>query len=623
MKIKNCINKVISLVLIGLILLPMTVKAEESQETETVILDEMETAAASLNVGDQIYYSNLGWGDYLTNYFTTTVNGIERIAYCLEPGSLTPLPGDYDYEILSSNDNLLKSFYYGYGGPGQSEYIATLGLSDEAQYVLTHLVTSYFYGGDWSHGVNETGKAEVMKMVDWINNAPELPTSEISLSGNTLTAMIDNGIQKTNTLTLTGSNLNDITIPLQEGVTLYNITKETSESGNVKVYGGDSFYLTAPLDLTSTQNLDWNSGDLYGNLDVGYQNIIFKTSENTQIIGSWQTFSNVAAPVSFSATWRNMTKLQLSKRDITNEKELPGAELSILDEKGNIVEEWTSEETPHLIENLPLGKYTLKEITAPNGYTTAEDVSFEVLDTGEIQEVVMYDDTIKVEISKQDIVTGKELPGATLQIIDKDSNIIEEWTSGETPHLVEKLPVGKYTLKEISAPNGYTTAENVSFEVLDTGEIQKVTMYDDYFGYLEIVKVSSETGNDKLQGAEFEIRNKSGDVVETLKTDKDGYAKSGQLMRGEYTLVETVAPTGYKISNKEISFEITEANELVSMNISNELASTNISNAKAAVTGVPETGDTTNFLVIIAILAMSGCVVGVLLYRAYRGKKEK
>jgi len=601
----------------------MTVKAEESQETETVILDEMETAAASLNVGDQIYYSNLGWGDYLTNYFTTTVNGIERIAYCLEPGSLTPLPGDYDYEILSSNDNLLKSFYYGYGGPGQSEYIATLGLSDEAQYVLTHLVTSYFYGGDWSHGVNETGKAEVMKMVDWINNAPELPTSEISLSGNTLTAMIDNGIQKTNTLTLTGSNLNDITIPLQEGVTLYNITKETSESGNVKVYGGDSFYLTAPLDLTSTQNLDWNSGDLYGNLDVGYQNIIFKTSENTQIIGSWQTFSNVAAPVSFSATWRNMTKLQLSKRDITNEKELPGAELSILDEKGNIVEEWTSEETPHLIENLPLGKYTLKEITAPNGYTTAEDVSFEVLDTGEIQEVVMYDDTIKVEISKQDIVTGKELPGATLQIIDKDSNIVEEWTSGETPHLVEKLPVGKYTLKEISAPNGYTTAENVPFEVLDTGEIQKVTMYDDYFGYLEIVKVSSETGNDKLQGAEFEIRNKSGDVVETLKTDKDGYAKSGQLMRGEYTLVETVAPTGYKISNKEISFEITEANELVSMNISNELASTNISNAKAAITGVPETGDTTNFLVIIAILSMSGCVVGVLLYRAYRGKKEK
>ena len=113
MKIKNYIKKVISLVLIGLILLPMTVKAEESQETETVILDERGTATASLNVGNQIYYSNLGWGTYLTNYFTTTVNGIERIAYCLEPGSLTPLPGDYDYEILSSNDNLLKSFYYG------------------------------------------------------------------------------------------------------------------------------------------------------------------------------------------------------------------------------------------------------------------------------------------------------------------------------------------------------------------------------------------------------------------------------------------------------------------------------------------------------------------------------
>ena len=90
----------------------------------------------------------------------------------------------------------------------------------------------------------------------------------------------------------------------------------------------------------------------------------------------------------------------------------------------------------------------------------------------------MKDDVTKVEISKQDITTKKELPGAKLEIRDEDGKTIEKWVSEKKPHYIEKLKVGKYTLVETTAPNGYEVSEAVRFEVDDTGEIQHVVMYD-------------------------------------------------------------------------------------------------------------------------------------------------
>ena len=90
----------------------------------------------------------------------------------------------------------------------------------------------------------------------------------------------------------------------------------------------------------------------------------------------------------------------------------------------------------------------------------------------------MKDDVTKVEISKTDIA-GKELPGARLTILDENGEVVESWTSTEEPHYIEMLPIGKYTLHEESAPEGYLIAEDVAFEVKDTGEIQKVVMKDE------------------------------------------------------------------------------------------------------------------------------------------------
>ena len=183
---------------------------------------------------------------------------------------------------------------------------------------------------------------------------------------------------------------------------------------------------------------------------------------------------------SYEFTFENEpTTVELTKTDLTNGKELPGAHLQLTDEEGNVVEEWISTKEPHVIKELVVGKsYTLTETKPADGYVTAESITFTVENTAEVQKHIMEDDVTKVLISKTDI-SGNELPGAKLTILDAEGNVVECWTSTEEAHYIEKLPIGEYTLREESAPNGYLVAEDVKFTVEDTGEIQKVVMVDE------------------------------------------------------------------------------------------------------------------------------------------------
>ena len=174
----------------------------------------------------------------------------------------------------------------------------------------------------------------------------------------------------------------------------------------------------------------------------------------------------------------DVIKVEISKKDLTTMEELPGAELTLTDKDGKEIDHWLSSDKPHYIEKLPAGDYTLTEVKAPDGYAFAESVPFTVLPTGEVQRFEMRDDVIKVEISKVDITTNKELPGAELILTNKDGKVVEHWTSTDKPHYIEKLPAGEYALTEVTAPAGYEIAEDISFTVLPTGEVQRVVMKD-------------------------------------------------------------------------------------------------------------------------------------------------
>ena len=187
--------------------------------------------------------------------------------------------------------------------------------------------------------------------------------------------------------------------------------------------------------------------------------------------------------------------VEISKRDIYG-NELVGAEMVLENADGETVDKWTSDDTNHVVSKLGAGEYVLKEIAAPDGYVIATDIKFSIdvygnvtvenVDSTAVSDngyplIVMVDDTTKVRISKRDITTGEELPGATLQIIDENGNVVEEWVSADEAHFIEgKLIAGKeYTLRETIAPDGYEIANEIKFTVNADGSVTEVVMYDE------------------------------------------------------------------------------------------------------------------------------------------------
>lgn len=327
------------------------------------------------------------------------------------------------------------------------------------------------------------------------------------------------------------------------------------------------------------------------------------------------------------------TTVELSKADLTDKKELPGASLKVTDEDGNTVDEWVSKEEAHIIKGLIVGKkYKMTETKPADGYVTAESIEFTVENTKEVQKHQMLDDVTKVEISKKDITDSSEVPGAKLIILDKDGKKVESWTSKDKPHMVEKLPVGEYTLREEQAPDGYLIAEDVKFTVKDTGKVQKVKMKDAHpYGKL-VIKKTDSTSKAALSGAEFELREKeSGKVVEKLVTDKTGTATSGKIPIAtykngkvektvEYILVETKAPNGYELSSKkeEIRFEYKDGKTKV-IEIVKEIKNTKSPSGSTPTGNSPKTGDSTNIWLPILLAVLSACGIGGVIW--YKKKK--
>ena len=218
---------------------------------------------------------------------------------------------------------------------------------------------------------------------------------------------------------------------------------------------------------------------------------------------------------------------------------------------------------------------------------------------------------------------------------------MESWTSTEEPHYLEKLPIGRYTLREEQAPKGFILTADVSFEVKDTGEIQTVVMKDDTAkGKVILNKTDKETG-EPLKGVEFELRDSKGKVLETLKTDAAGHAESSLYEIAEYKdgkfagekkyyLVETKTLDGYTLDEtehevvfayKDDSTPIVE----VTFDLTNdkpEVPQTTEGTPGTPSAGNPKTGDETNLWIPVVLLAVSvSGIAGLLAARRKRKRK--
>lgn len=137
--------------------------------------------------------------------------------------------------------------------------------------------------------------------------------------------------------------------------------------------------------------------------------------------------------------------------------------------------------------DLPLGQYYVKELKAPAGFVSSDEVlnldaSYQGQDVKTVKlKTVKKNQPTTVEITKSDVTTGVELDGAKLTVLDKEGNVVDQWTSvKDQPHVIKRLTVGEeYTLREEMAPYGYLKATDVKFTLEDRAEIQKVEMKDE------------------------------------------------------------------------------------------------------------------------------------------------
>ena len=246
--------------------------------------------------------------------------------------------------------------------------------------------------------------------------------------------------------------------------------------------------------------------------------------------------------------------VEMSKVDIAGD-EIEGATIQVLDKDNKVVDEWVSGKEPHKIKNLVEGEtYTLHEEIVADSYVKATDIEFKVTTDKETQKVVMIDKI--VEMRKIDIA-GKEIEGATIQVLDKDNKVVDEWVSGKEPHKIKNLVEGEtYTLHEEIVADSYVKATDVVFIVTPDKETQKVVMIDKL---VEITKTDITNGNE-LEGAELEVIDEDGNTIDKWTSTKEPHKVKGLEEGKTYILKETTAPYGYEIT-EEIKFTVTTDKE--------------------------------------------------------------
>ena len=311
------------------------------------------------------------------------------------------------------------------------------------------------------------------------------------------------------------------------------------------------------------------------------QNVTIDYVETKNITASKQITGKVT---------RDGNKVEISKVDVTNGKELAGATLVLKNESGKQIDKWVSTTKPHVITNLEAGKYTLTETIAPKGYDLSKKtITFTVKEDGKTTKVKMENTPTKTGalISKIDVTNGKELPGATLVVKDAKGKQVAKWVSTSEPKYLELEP-GKYTLTETIAPKGYKLSKKtVSFTVKEDGTTTKVVMENEPNKTGALISKVDVTNGKELPGATLRVLDEKGEIVvlngEKLEWVSTNEPKYFELKPGKYTLVEVIAPKGYKLSEKKVTFTVKE-DETTKVVMENEPSKSGVKISKKDIT---------------------------------------
>ena len=265
-------------------------------------------------------------------------------------------------------------------------------------------------------------------------------------------------------------------------------------------------------------------------------------------------------------------EIRVLKVDKGTGKNLAGAEFELyknsIDNNNLIGKYSTNNEGKLIIDSLPLGKYILREIKAPEGYfinESTKDTEFNLIYKNQTVEKVVEERkinndkiTTEVELTKKDTMNMENVPGATVEFENTKTKEKKTATTDENGKIKIKLTYGEWIYKETIAPVGYVKAEKFGkINVTENGaEIKEILWNQPIVSNYELTKQDTIT-KQALPGCEVVIKNENGEVVFKGKTDENGKIKT-KLRYGKYILEETIAPKGYVKAKKTLEINVTE-----------------------------------------------------------------
>ena len=553
----------------------------------------MAQSSISFTWGQEIYYPS-----WLGNWSTKMcyING--SLAYCLESSKNTPPQGQYAPYVIRNNDALLKVLYYGYGGPGDV-FKDDQVTNDTNKYLYTHIMASYAYSGDIYGGKSWDDLLANGIGLKWryeqIQSMP-VPTKTFNLTKTNLSAYYDSGTstQRTENNTFNAESNVTIDIPLQEGVELHNLTKGTVSSGTVSINGGDTFYLSAPLQKME----DYSSGELAGNNSTMYAPLAIMPGGGYQAEATLSVTSDPRT-LSFNVSWLNGSQISINKTDNFGEN-ISNAKFDLLQwnkttSRYEKLREFSYNSVNKLYESdflektdLNEGKFKVEE-TVPNGYTASSRYEQEFTLDGYIDRSVF---TAEIEGKEVNVKLSSTLadnhyikyevdgvPDSVTEIKFPTWSVAGGQDDIDWVHLAKESD-GVWRANKQMPESGqyvihiyYNTAVQqniyshaVNFWPSDT-TINVVN--NRIMGKISVDKLDYHAG-EKLANATFDViaRNdirtpqgtviyRQGEVVGNLTTDENGYGELDNLNLGEYTLKESAVPDGFRSDDSTYDFTIT------------------------------------------------------------------